>query len=174
MKYYSKNRLQKLVAMLLVFSGGLALGMAWFFQHALNMAPCSLCLLERWPYRILIGIGLVGLFIPIRYVTTVLWMAVCVLLVGLGLSVLHIGVEQAWWHSPLPECNATLVHTDSLVDRLNAMPDRPNRPCDAPSYLFSWLPVSLTMLNGGYVLGLILILIRWLVKGRRENGYGSR
>lgn len=165
---YNKNYIQNCIALLIMFSGIIALIMVWYLQHVLNMAPCSLCLLERWPYRVLIGIGLIGLFVPRRYFFIVLWASIGVLLISLGLSFLHIGVEQTWWRSPFPECNATLVHTDSLIDRLNSLPDRPNKPCDAPSYLFSWLPLSLTMLNGLYSLFFFVILIWQLIRENRN------
>ncbi len=39
--------------------GAAALGVAWIAEHRLSMAPCALCLMERWPYRVLLAMGLV-------------------------------------------------------------------------------------------------------------------
>ena len=50
----------------LVAAAGLA------FAHALEiwgeMVPCALCLLERWPYRIVIVLGLLAALAPTRLV----------------------------------------------------------------------------------------------------------
>ena len=40
----------------------LALGIAWFAQDVLRMIPCPLCYIERWPWRIVIALGILGLF----------------------------------------------------------------------------------------------------------------
>lgn len=169
MNNYNKYYIQKTVAFLIILVGAAALGIAWFLQHSWSMAPCGLCLLERWPYRILILLGLTGLFVPIRYFSMVLWGVLIVLLMSMGLSLLHIGVEQMWWRSPLPECNANLNPVSSVIDRLNSLPDRPSKPCDVPSYLVSWLPISLTMLNGLYSLFLFFIFYWCLIKENQNR-----
>lgn len=164
MTNYNKNYTQIMIAIFIIFVGVAALGIAWFLQHVWNMTPCGLCLFERWPYRILILLGLIGLWVPTRYFTLILWGGLVVLLISMGLSFLHIGVEQMWWRSPLPECNANLLPVHNLGERLQSLPDLPSKPCDVPSYLFPWLPMSLTMLNGLYSLVLFFLFSWWLIK----------
>ena len=169
MTNYNKYYMKTITAIFFILAGAFAIGAAWFLQHVLHMVPCALCLLERWPYCFLIILGILGIFIPTRYLTLILWAGFMVLLMSIGISCLHIGVEQGWWASPLPECSANLVATDNLADRLGAMPDRPGKPCDVASYPFSWLPVSLTMVNGLYSLFLFAILIWRLVEERHNR-----
>ena len=38
----------------------LALGVAYFAQYGLHLVPCELCLMERWPYRIVVLLGLLA------------------------------------------------------------------------------------------------------------------
>jgi disulfide bond formation protein DsbB len=101
-------------AILILALGLLALGTAFAAQHVLGMAPCALCLWERWPYRILILLGIVALRVrpPVR--RALLWLATLTLFCGAGIGLLHVGVEHGWWPSPLPECNASNLLAGSL------------------------------------------------------------
>ncbi|MBV9247948.1 MAG: disulfide bond formation protein B, partial [Acetobacteraceae bacterium] len=68
-----------------------------------GLVPCALCLLERWPYRIAIVLGLIAFFLPGRIARAVLALAAIVLLADAAFAMVHVGVEQGWWPSPLPE-----------------------------------------------------------------------
>ncbi|POF62456.1 disulfide bond formation protein B [Novacetimonas maltaceti] len=151
----------------MALAGTLALALAWWTEHALGHVPCGLCLWERWPYRVLVGLGIGAMVLPRDAARPVLWCCMPVLLASCGLSVLHVGVEQGWWPSPLPECRAPTFHGGTFAERLAAMPVRPAKPCDAPTYLVAWLPVSMTALSGLYAFMLLLLVPRGLkVKGR--------
>jgi disulfide bond formation protein DsbB len=125
---------------------GAALGTAYFAQYVLSMTPCELCLWERWPYRVAIILGILAVFVPRRVVLGAL---AGVFLAGAGIGFLHIGVEQNWWNSPLPECNGYLAPGAPL-------PMIPATPCDRPVFLMSWLPISMATMD--FVLELLLAL----------------
>lgn len=125
----------------------LALAVAWFAEHRLSMAPCALCLLERWPYRILLGAGLAAMLAPARIASVILLLCVLSLLAATGLSLTHLGVEQGWWPDPLPQCMAPHFHGGSFSERLASMPRYPAKPCDAPNRLFAFLPLSMASLD---------------------------
>lgn len=156
MSYQHRQSIKNLTGILMVLAGGFALGFAWIAENIWNMAPCGLCLLERWPYRILIVAGLFLLLVRGSFIPWIKAIIVLILISSLGLSFVHIGVEEGWWMSPLPECYAVASHTQDLATRFMEMPDRPHKPCDLPSYLFNWLPISLTMMNGFYSLALLI------------------
>ena len=46
-----------LVGLFWIVAGLWAMGLVWWAQHVAGMAPCALCLWERWPYRVLIILG---------------------------------------------------------------------------------------------------------------------
>ena len=71
---------------------------------------------------------------------------------------MHIGVEQGWWPSPLPECAAPSFGGGSIAERLARMPLRPAKPCDDPTYLIPVLPVSMAAMNLLYALALAAFL----------------
>lgn len=122
-----------------------------------GLIPCALCLWERWPYRVAIVVGLLALVLP-RFHRPLLALMALVLLVGAGLGVLHVGVEQGWWPSPLPECAAPSFGGGSTADRLARMPALPSKPCDEPTYLIPGLPLSMAAMNLLLALALAVFL----------------
>ncbi len=121
-----------------------ALGVALWSERALGLVPCALCLWERWPYRVAVALGLLAVVLPRRAVLAAMTLT---LLAGAGLGAVHVGVEQGWWPSPLPECAAPALGGGSIADRLARMPATPAKPCDEPTYLVPGLPVSMAAMN---------------------------
>lgn len=159
---------------LCILAGAWALGWVWWAQHVMGMAPCALCLWERWPYRVLIVLGLLWLALAATRRTGGAVIAALVsatLLAAIGIAFLHVGVEQGWWPSPLPECAAPHFSGGTIAERLASMPLRPAKPCDAPNRLFAWLPVSMTMLDLIYAALLLAggwLLLRPIAQPRRR------
>ncbi len=132
--------------------GAAALGVAWIAEHRLSMAPCALCLIERWPYRVLLAMGLAAFLAPARLARPLVLLCALPLLAGVALSLTHVGVEQQWWPDPLPQCMAPHFHGGSFSERLASMPRYPAKPCDTPNRLITFLPVSMASLDLLYVL----------------------
>ena len=164
------------LGLLMVVAGCAALGVAWWSEHMLGIVPCGLCLLERWPYRIMIGLGLGILTLPDAMGRFLSWLCVIALLSSVVLSGVHVGVEQGWWRSPLSECRAPVFHGGSISERLAAMPRHAAKPCDAATYLVPGLPLSMAAMNGLYALLLIVPVRRGLkVRVRaRFRGRGQK
>ena len=101
-----------------------------------------------------IAVGLLAAAMPRAWVRPVLGVLVLVFLAAAGLALVHVGVELKWWKSPLPECAAPVFSGGSVADRLKAMPFLPAKPCDDPTYLIPFLPVSMAQLN--LLFGLVL------------------
>jgi disulfide bond formation protein DsbB len=140
----------------------LALAAAWYAEHGLGLVPCAFCLLERWPYRVAIALGLLAFFLPPRPASVARALLILTLLVGVGLGVTHVGVEQGWWPDPLPECRAPTFQGGSIAERLAAMPQRPAKPCDAPTYLIPGLPLDMAAMDALLALALAaLVAISW-------------
>ena len=137
--------------------GAIALAAAWIAQHLLSMTPCALCLLERWPYRALLALGLLAALAPnARFL---LWLVIGAFLCAVAFSFIHVGVEQDWWPDPWPACMAPRFSGGSMAARLAAMPLRPVKPCDAPSRLFNFLPVSMTSLDLIYAVSTCMVTV---------------
>ena len=145
---------ERWTALVLLLVSGAALGAALASETWGGLVPCALCLWERVPYRVLIVGALVAVALPARWARVVLGLCAVVALAGAGLGAVHIGVEQGWWPSPLPECAAPSFGGGSFAERLARMPAVPAKPCDDPTYLVPFLPVSMAMMNALLALAL--------------------
>jgi disulfide bond formation protein DsbB len=88
------------------------------------------------------------------------------MLVDAALAVVHVGVEQHYWPSPLPECAAPRFTNGSIAERLAQMPARPAKPCDDAAYLIPGLPISMAAMNLLYALGFAMLLGIFLWRDR--------
>jgi disulfide bond formation protein DsbB len=139
-------------------SAALLLG-AFGFQHLGGMAPCKLCLWQRWPHAAAIVIGLIVLFGAPR---ALIWFgAVAVATTG-GIGVYHAGVEWKWWPGP-SSC------TGGGLD-LGAMSGGDLLSMDAPSGLVMcdeivWQLLGLSM-AGWNALICVVVLGLWIAAAR--------
>lgn len=137
-----------------------ALGFALATEWWGGLVPCALCLWERWPYRVAIGLGLIVAVAPRRAVRPAMVLLVLTILAASVLAAIHTGVEFRWWPSPLPECAAPRFVGATIAERLKAMPMMPSKPCDEPTYLIPLLPVSMAAMNLLYSLALAWVVAR--------------
>ncbi|WP_417242768.1 disulfide bond formation protein B [Celeribacter sp.] len=90
-------RLTRTHLVALAATGSLSVLLGAFAFQAAGYAPCAMCLWQRWPHAIAIGLGL------IFAVTRGGWVApLGVLTMGIsaGLGLYHTGVERDWWEGP--------------------------------------------------------------------------
>ena len=101
-------------------SAALMLG-ALGFQHLGGMAPCKLCIWQRWPHVLAIGFGAVALIALPRL------FSLAGLLAALTTAVLggyHTGVERGWWQGPT-SCSSSgtdRISADALFEQIMAAP----------------------------------------------------
>ncbi|HWT07583.1 MAG TPA: disulfide bond formation protein B, partial [Roseomonas sp.] len=121
-----------------------------------GLAPCALCLWQRWPYWVAAALAVLGVAVPGRARAVLLGLAGLAALVTAGIGALHVGVEQGWWPSPLPGCQAPTAGGagGSIDDMMRSLAAAPSKPCDAATYLIPGLPVSMAAMNLVYGLGL--------------------
>ena len=77
-------------------SAALLLG-ALAFQYLGGLAPCPLCIWQRWPHGIAIALGLLLLAWPERGLTL---LGALAMLAGAGIGLYHTGIERGWWPGP--------------------------------------------------------------------------
>jgi disulfide bond formation protein DsbB len=116
-------------AMLLAGLGSAAmLAGAFGFQHLGGMAPCQLCLWQRWPHAAAVLILALALLTGWR---ALLWLGALAALTTAGIGFFHAGVEQGWWQF-ISSCTQGSIAGLSGADLLN--PDLATAPpvrCDA-------------------------------------------
>ncbi|MDP5333975.1 MAG: disulfide bond formation protein B [Paracoccaceae bacterium] len=146
--------------MILAAAGSLALMLgALAFQHIGGMAPCKLCLWQRWPHAAAIGIG--GL--------ATLALLPAALLAGLGLlaalatsgiGAYHTGVERGWWEGPA-SCSGGGVADQSAQDLFAQIMAAPLSRCDeVPWEMFGLSMASWNALVSLGLAGLWLMALR--------------
>ena len=77
-------------------SAGLLLA-ALAFQYIGGLAPCPLCIWQRWPH---LGAALLGPVAVLLGGALVAVLGAAVMLGGAGIALYHSGVEQGWWAGP--------------------------------------------------------------------------
>ena len=154
------------IALLSALAAAFALGLALASEKWEGLVPCALCLVERWPYRVAIALGLIASVLPHRWARVLLVLVVLSMLADAAMAVIHVGVEQRYWPSPLPECAAPRFTGGSIAERLAQMPARPAKPCDEGAYLIPGLPISMAAMNLLYALGFAVLLGIFLWRDR--------
>ncbi len=150
-------------------AAGAALAVALASERWGGLVPCALCLLERWPYRLAVILSAFALVASARVSRALLWLVVGTMIVSAALAVVHVGVEDQAWPSPLPECAApALPSGGTMAERLSRMPARPAKPCDDPTYLVPGLPISMAAMNLLYALAFAGGLAIFLWRTRRD------
>jgi disulfide bond formation protein DsbB len=122
--------------LLLALASALILLAALGFQYLGGLAPCHLCVLQRWPYVALVVLGLIGWRWQPRLLLT---LGALALLVGAGLAGYHIAVEQGW--VALPESCAAGGSAQTL-EQLQQMLATAPPACDQVRFTFLGLTLA--------------------------------
>jgi disulfide bond formation protein DsbB len=147
-------------------SAALLLAALWF-QHFGGLAPCPLCLWQRWPHGAALAVGgLVALAAAVTgrvpVVLPLLGAAAAATTAGIG--VYHTGVERGWWPGPdtcaAPDFGA--LTPDELLSAILAAPVV--RCTDVP---WEALGLSMASWNALASAGLALLWLAAAVAPRR-------
>ncbi len=140
-------------------SAALLLG-AFAFQYLGGLAPCQLCLWQRWPHAaaVLIGALALAMAAPGRLLPLLGALAA---LTTAGLGLFHTGVERKWWEG-LTTCSGSVSGDVSTEDLLQQILDAPLVRCDE----VAWSMAGLSMASWNAILSLALAGL-WLYAARR-------
>lgn len=127
----------------LLGSAGLLLG-ALAFQYLGGLAPCPLCIWQRWPHVVaLAGIGV--FWLP---ATPFALLGAAGAATSGGIGVYHTGVERGWWEGPNTCAAATPTAQMTPEELLAQIMDAPVVRCtDVP-----WELLGLSMASWNAVL----------------------
>jgi disulfide bond formation protein DsbB len=132
---------------------------AFGFQYIGDMAPCKLCLWQRWPHAVAIVIGILGFATGMRELAIAGMLAA---LATAGIGVYHTGVEQAWWEGPTT-CTSGSIAGLSTEDLLNQIMNAPVVRCDE----IAWSLFGISMAAWNAIISFILAGI-WLKAVRMD------
>ena len=144
-------------------SAALLLG-AFAFQYIGGLAPCHLCLLQRWPHAAALAIGALALALRRTILARLLpWAGALAALATSGLGAYHTGVEKHWWLGPTT-CTAGDISKISAADLLAQIKAAPVAQCDQ----IAWQMLGLSMASWNMLLSLSLAGL-WLYAATRRD-----
>lgn len=116
---------------LLLAISAAVLAAAYSAEYIGGMQPCTLCLYERVPWFLAgaMSLGIVLLQFTGPMQRLLLLASGLVLLVGAGISVYHVGVEQHWWAGPTG-CSAAEEMPQSLAELRSQLQAATQPRCD--------------------------------------------
>lgn len=121
----------RFVAFCYALLGVFSLAMAFTAEYAFGFLPCKLCFLQRWPYLIMIFLGLIAFTFHDKkkiYAPTLLAITAC-FAYGAYIAIYQTGGEQGWWLLTA-DCSSVLDSNLSPEEYLAAMKQQPAVPCD--------------------------------------------
>ena len=131
---------------------------ALVFQY-FGVAPCDLCILQRWPH---LFAGLLGLALGLtRLPLSLSWAGAAAMAANTVIAIYHSGVERHIFEGP-DSCTSNGVTDITAGDLLAQIRNAPLIRCDE----IAWEMFGITMPNLNVVASLVLCLL-WLRAARR-------
>ena len=126
----------------LIIAGGISttlLGSALLFQYVGGLAPCSLCIWQRWPHLAVIVMAFIGLrgIMP----RSMLWLTFIAGSISAGLGGYHAGIEYGFWAGPA-SCTANLALGGDIKTLTEQLLITPLVRCDEAPWLFFGLSMA--------------------------------
>ena len=121
---------------------------AFGFEYLGGLAPCKLCLWQRWPHAGVIVFCLMGTTGVLRSGPAFLMIALCAGVTAIIASY-HVGVEQQLWQGPT-SCSGALTSM-SASDLLDSLLATPVVRCDEIAWSFANISMAgwNTLFSGG-------------------------
>lgn len=134
---------------------------AYGFQHLGGLAPCKMCLWQRWPHAAAILIGALLLAGASRFLA---WFGALAAAITGGIGIYHAGVEWGWWPGPT-SCTGSGMDLGSMTggDLLSLDGPLGVVMCDE----IVWQFLGLSMAGWNAVISFALVLI-WVAAARRS------
>ena len=132
---------------------------AFAFQYIGGLAPCHLCLLQRYPHAAAVVIGALALALPRLTLLPVAGALAALTTAGIGAY--HSGVERHWWEGP-STCTSGAISGISAKDLLAQIQAAPVVQCDQ----VAWQMLGLSMASWNMLAALVLVVI-WIMAARK-------
>lgn len=133
-------------------SAALLLG-AFGFQYIGEMAPCKLCIWQRYPHGAAVVIGAVALAFPVLILP---YLGALAAMATAGVGAYHTGVERGWWEGP-STCTSGPIGNLSADELMQQIMSAPLVRCDD----VPWEMLGLSMASWNAVASFVLALL-WI------------
>ncbi len=141
----------------------LTLSGAWYFQLALGIQPCPLCLEQRYAYYLAVPLAIVVALAAARRAPApwLIFGFAVLALAALGNAALggyHAGVEWRWWQGPT-DCSGPLLDLGGAGNLLSRLDSVKVVRCDEVQWKFLGLSLA------GYNVLISLLMAALAVRG---------
>lgn len=138
---------------------------AFGFQYIGGLAPCTMCIWQRWPHVAAIALSAIGAAIPNRVIATLGGLS---MLGNAGIAVYHTGVERDYWEGP-STCTTGGQDLTGLsgAELLSLDAPAPVVMCD----VVAWEMAGLSMASWNGILCVILAVL-WFMAASRHRTMG--
>ncbi|WP_113447382.1 disulfide bond formation protein B [Rhizobium cremeum] len=128
---YLKN--DTAIAAVLTLAMAVVVGSALGFEHIGGYVPCALCLMQRNPYYIGIGVGILATLssvfrLPVAITRGLIAIIAILMIVSIGLGAYHAGVEWKFWEGPTT-CAVGATGGEAPVNVLEALNETKGPSC---------------------------------------------
>ncbi len=147
--------------LLILLASVAALGAAFAFQYLGGLAPCELCLYQRYPYGATILLSALALVLaPGRPARALVLLCGLAFLADAGIAFFHVGVERHWWEG-LAACSAPADQAGAhSLEQLRAqIMATPVVRCDR----IAWSLFGISMAGYNFVIALALALFSFAI-----------
>lgn len=133
--------MKRILPLFVLVGSASVLGSALLSQFVGGLAPCDMCIWQRWPHAIAIALVALGLLIKGPKAGGIYLIAGLVLMAGAGIGVFHAGVELKYWDGP-GACTggSTIGLTPAQV--LEQLLNAPLVRCDDIAWSFAGLSMA--------------------------------
>ncbi|MEO0390337.1 MAG: disulfide bond formation protein B [Pseudomonadota bacterium] len=142
------------LALFAALGSGAVLAAAFAFQYLGGLAPCQMCLWQRWPHAAALVIGAAVVALGARAATL---LGAAAMAVGAGLGLFHVGVEQGWWEGVTACASGTNLDGITADELMAQILNAPIVRCDE----IPWSFAGLSMAGWNMVLSAALMAV-WL------------
>ena len=121
--------LHRLIPVFILLVALVSLSVSLSAQHFFDKEPCILCLYQRVPFVITGLLALIALRLKALSKLTPLIIMPCglIYLIGAGIAIYHVGVEQHWWSSG---CSVNLNQNATLEQLRASLMQKAEKSCD--------------------------------------------
>ena len=142
----------------------LILATAYAFEYLANLQPCVLCIYQRIPYAVAIGLMLLAIILRKHsQANLILFIAASVVFaVGSAIAIFHIGVEQQLWQGT-PECG-NFINTASVEALRKQLLAQPIVRCDE----VAWSLFGISMAGYNFLISTSLLLYSLVIVLQRK------
>jgi disulfide bond formation protein DsbB len=157
----------RLAPLLVILAAVASLAVAFASQYWGGLQPCVLCIYQRYPYGVIIALGVVGLLVAGKpnWLRIVLVLAGLVFLLDAGIAFFHVGVEQKWWQGTAA-CGTTFDPGLSAEELKELLLNQPMIRCDE----IPWSLFGISMAGYNFIYAAMGGLMTLMAAGRVDGG----